>query len=243
MSKATVVKAHGTRPSSGKDNIDPASLTLMLGLVKHDRNPAVALQFTCRRIQPVRNCVRPPMRRRLSSPERRSQSCRFMSHGWMLLEACGLACAWRGRPAGRSKVWAGSLPATSYPCRPSLAGHPIPRPPKEARARPRRDTPSTETAPARAGLPRSDVGALTPRDGLRHALSPSLLSSRPHSFVRPAPRAFFRPDRGSFRAPRADRVKADPLSGSPQGLALTRSSTVRGWGRRGVSGIITRPSS
>jgi hypothetical protein len=81
-----------------------------------------------------------------------------------------------------------------------------------------------------------------PRHGMRHAVwpcsPPSLLAyCLSHSLVRPAPRAFFRPDHSGCSAPRADLVKAGP-QGHPvdaehrfamTGLALTRSSTVPGW--------------
>src|ERR1017187_8725040 len=47
-----------------------------------------------------------------------------------------------------------------------------------------------------------------------------------HSLVRPAPRAFFRPDRQISQPPRAGPVKAGRVfRGHPQGLALTGPST------------------
>jgi hypothetical protein len=140
--------------------------------------------------------------------------------------------AWHGRPAGRSKV-VQERPADHLLSVPAWRR----RTPHSAFAMTSasstaEDTPSTGTAPAWPACPgrsraSSPAGRLAPR-----MLSLPHGSPLSHSFVRPAPRAFFRPDRGSSRAPRADCVKAGPVQGPPQGLALTRSSTARGSARR-----------
>jgi hypothetical protein len=73
-----------------------------------------------------------------------------------------------------------------------------------------------------------------------HALTLPHSSSWPHSFVRPRG-AFFRPDRGSFTAPRAGRVKAGPL-GPPAGLGLDAVRARREARIVGLGGILMRPS-
>ncbi len=151
--------------------------------------------------------------------------------------------AWRGRPAGRSKVGQGS-------CRPPpiRAGFASPDTPFRVRHNQREldraeDAPSTGTAPACAGLPRLGVGAFTRGTACAmHSHSARASSLLCHFSVRPAPRAFFRPDRGSFSAPRADRVKAGS-AGPPAGLGLDAVEHGARLRLSGCRGIVTRPSS
>jgi hypothetical protein len=54
-----------------------------------------------------------------------------------------------------------------------------------------------------------------------------------HSFVRPAPRAFFRPDRGFPPPSRAAAVKDGAFFSAAEGLSLTDASTAAGYPRSG----------
>ena len=61
-----------------------------------------------------------------------------------------------------------------------------------------------------------------------------------HSLVRPAPRAFFRPDRQISQPPRAGPVKAGRVfRGHPKGLALIGPSTVASSIVSGLQAITT----
>ena len=138
----------------------------------------------------------------------------------------------RGAVVSRAGRWLcrDALPTTSYPCRQGSPDTPF-RVRHDKRVLDQlKDAPSTVSAPARTGLPRVQTGVLA-RETACATLSGSarLLSLSPHSFVRPAPRTFFRPDHSGSSAPRADLVKAGP-QGHPSttDLALTRSSTAPG---------------
>src|SRR3984893_8368876 len=60
-----------------------------------------------------------------------------------------------------------------------------------------------------------------------------------HSLVRPAPRAFFRPDRQNSQPPRAGPVKAGRvfLRGHPKGFAVTGPRTDACWIGSGLQAI------
>jgi hypothetical protein len=177
-------------------------------------------QFTARRGCWVSAALRlastqPPMRRRLSSSEQ--QVFRLKSHCSILPEHEEVGSCVARSSRGPVEGWAGtpgdhllSVPALRR--RTPHSAFAMTGACSTAERRPLYGNGADLRRPARVGS-----GRLHPRDGLRHALFRSARaphsSLRSHSLVRPAPRAFFRPDRGSLTAPRADRVKAGPLPG------------------------------
>ena len=142
----------------------------------------------------------------------------------------------RGAVVPRAGRWLcrDALPTTSYPCRPVSPDTPFrvrhnKRVLDPAEGRPIYGIGAGSHRPAQVGYGR-------PLPAGRHAprylalLASFLLPFQPNSFVRPAPRTFFRPDHNGSPAPRrADLVKAGPQGHpSPTDLALTRSSTAPG---------------
>ena len=90
---------------------------------------------------------------------------------------------------------------------------------------------STSRSSNRTGrFPASGLyGALFIKGASRHFCRPLSF----HSFVRPAPRAFFRPDRIFPSPSRAAAVKDGASSAPPKGLSLTDASTAVGCRRSG----------
>ena len=138
-------------------------------------------------------------------------------------------------PRGGSMVCRDALPTTSYPCRPASPVTPF-RVRHDKRVLDPQDAPSTETAAARAGLPRLRAGSLPAG---RHAprclalclppcLSQSLLWFDPRREPSSVPTTV-RPRRRAQTSSRLARRAACKV------LALTRSSTVPGWRCRAVS--------
>src|ERR1700681_4706009 len=119
--------------------------------------------------------------------------------------------------------------------------------PMRGRKRPNSPHPAIIPESSRFGLVALAVtllflwAALTSQTILRlHHSNHTRLRSGGLSFVRPAPRAFFRPDRQIAQPPRAGPVKAGRVfRGHPQGLALIGASTVASLIGSGLEALAT----